>query len=310
MHLEDKRIVVTGGAGFLGSHLVELLQRKGCRSVHVPRSADVDFVNIADVRRYYAEVKPQVVFHLAARVGGIGANQLNPGPYFHDNLVMGVNVIEQGRLFGVEKTLLTGTVCSYPKFAPVPFREDDIWKGYPEETNAPYGIAKKALFVMADAYRVQYGVNTLCLLPVNLFGPRDNFDLESSHVIPAMVRKFVEEKERGTDEVVLWGDGSPTREFLYVEDCTKGLLLAAERYESSVPVNLGAGFEISMKDLAENIAQKVGFKGHVKWDITRPNGQPRRSLDTSRARESFGFSATTQLDDGLTKTINWYLANR
>lgn len=309
MDLRDKRIIVTGGSGFLGSHVVEKLGAAGCSSVTVPRSADFDLVEPQAVARLYEETRPDVVFHLAARVGGIGANQRNPGAYFHDNLLMGVNVLEQARSRGVSKIVLVGTICSYPKFAPVPFKEDDLWMGYPEETNAPYGVAKKALIVMADAYRRQYGLNTICVLPVNLYGPRDNFDLESSHVIPAMIRKFSEAKNDGADEVVLWGDGSPTREFLFVEDCASALLLAAERYDDAAPVNVGAGFEISIRDLATQIAEAVGYRGRVHWDVSRPNGQPRRMLDTTRANRAFGFSATTSLATGLARTLDWYRAN-
>jgi GDP-L-fucose synthase len=306
MKVEAKRVVVTGGAGFLGRHVVERLRAMGCTSIHVPRSATCDLVKAEDVARLYRELKPQLVFHLAARVGGIGANQKNPGAYFHDNMLMGVNVLEQARHFGVEKVVMVGTICAYPKFAPIPFREEDLWNGYPEETNAPYGIAKKALVVMADAYRRQYGLHSICLLPVNLYGPHDNFDLETSHVIPAMIRKFLEARRRGDAEVVLWGDGTPTREFLYVDDCAEGLLLAAERYDESDPVNLGAGFEISMRELAERIASITGFRGALRWDSSRPNGQPRRMLDTRRARERFGFVAKTSLEEGLARTVAWY----
>jgi GDP-L-fucose synthase len=306
MDLRDQRIVVTGGSGFLGSHVVEKLRAAGCGRVVVPRSAEFDLVDARAVARLYDETRPDVIFHLAARVGGIGANQRNPGAYFHDNLLMGVNVLEQARTRRVSKIVLVGTICSYPKFAPIPFKEDDLWTGYPEETNAPYGIAKKALIVMADAYRRQYGLKTICLLPVNLYGPRDNFDLESSHVIPAMIRKFVEAEERGASEVSLWGDGSPTREFLFVEDCASALLLAAEHHDDPAPVNVGAGFEISIRDLAAQIADAVGFRGRILWDVSRPNGQPRRMLDTSRARQAFGFSAETQLPDGLARTLAWY----
>lgn len=305
MNLEQKRAIVTGGAGFLGSHFVPKLQRLGCQ-VHIPRTASCDLVNPEHVRKLYADVRPDIVFHLAARVGGIGANQRNPGAYFHDNMMMGVNILEQGRLAGVAKIVMVGTICSYPKFAPVPFREDDLWNGYPEETNAPYGVAKKALMVMADAYRRQYGVNAICLLPVNLYGPRDNFDLETSHVIPAMIRKFTEAKARGASEVVLWGDGSPTREFLYVDDCAEALLLAAQRLETSEPVNVGAGREIAIKDLAELIARLTGYSGRITWDVSRPNGQPRRMLETTRAQALFGFEAKTQLERGLEQTIAWY----
>jgi GDP-L-fucose synthase len=300
-----KRIVVTGGAGFLGSHLVALLEASGCRKVFVPRSADYDLVDASAVRRLYRETEPDVVFHLAARVGGIGANQRNPGKYFYDNLQMGAHVLEEARIAGTAKVVMVGTICSYPKHAPIPFREETLWDGYPEETNAPYGIAKKALLVMAQAYRQQYGMNAIALLPVNLYGPRDNFDLESSHVIPAMICKCVDAAAQG-GPIVLWGDGSPTREFLFVEDCARALLLAAERYDGPEPVNVGAGFEISMRELAEKIASLTGYTGAIVWDETRPNGQPRRSLDTSRAQRLFGFTAQTPFDAGLRRTIAWF----
>ena len=309
MELRDKRIIITGGHGFLGSHLVERLAQLGAGPLESPRSAQCDLVDPGAVRTLFQEFRPDVVFHLAARVGGIGANQKNPGTYFHDNMMMGVNVLEQGRHAGVQKIVMVGTICAYPKFAPVPFREADLWNGYPEETNAPYGVAKKALMVMADAYRRQYGLNSICLLPVNLYGPRDNFDLEMSHVIPAMIRKFLEAMARGEREVVLWGDGSPTREFLYVDDCAQALILAAQRYDQSDPVNVGAGFEISIRALAELIAKLVGYDGGLRWDTARPNGQPRRMLDTRLALERFGFEAHTSLEEGLTRTIAWYKAH-
>jgi GDP-L-fucose synthase len=310
MNLQGKRVVVTGGAGFLGSHLVARLRTRDCADLFVPRSAECDLVERGAVRRLYAETRPDLVFHLAARVGGIGANQRNPGAYFHDNLQMGVNVLEEARRANVPKVVMVGTICSYPKFAPVPFREENLWDGYPEETNAPYGIAKKALLVMAQAYRQQYGTNAIVLLPVNLYGPRDNFDLESSHVIPAMIRKCIDAQAEGRDEIVLWGDGTPTREFLYVDDCARGLLLAAERYDGPEPVNLGAGFEISMAGLANKIAELSGYRGRIVWDRDRPNGQPRRSLDTTRADRHFGFKSSTSFDDGLRQTIAWYREHR
>jgi GDP-L-fucose synthase len=308
MELRNKRVIVTGGTGFLGSHLVERLRALGVASIESPRSRDCDLVDPVAVRTLYERVRPDMVFHLAARVGGIGANQKNPGAYFHDNMMMGVNVLEQARHVGIEKVLMVGTICAYPKFAPVPFREADLWNGYPEETNAPYGVAKKALMVMADAYRRQYGLNAICLLPVNLYGPRDNFDLEMSHVIPAMIRKFSEAEARSEREVLLWGDGSPTREFLYVDDCADALVLAAQHYDQSEPVNVGAGFEIGIRELAELTAKLCGFSGKLRWDTSRPNGQQRRMLDTTLARERFGFQAKISLEEGLSRTIAWYKA--
>jgi GDP-L-fucose synthase len=306
MDLKGKRIVVTGGSGFLGSHVVQLLEREQPAAIVVPRSRSYDLTHEAAVRQLYADARPELVFHLAAQVGGIGANQKNPGKYFHDNLQMGVHVIEQARLAGVEKVVVAGTICAYPKHTPVPFREEALWDGYPEETNAPYGIAKKALLVMAQGYRAQYGLNTVVLFPVNLYGPRDNFDLESSHVIPAMIRKCIEAETGRTEQITLWGDGTPTREFLYVEDCARGLVLAAQRYDGSDPVNLGAGFEIAMGELAERIRELTGCTRPIVWDHSRPNGQPRRMLDTSRALERFGFRAEVGFEDGLKRTIAWY----
>ncbi len=306
----DLRVMVTGGSGFLGSHLVEGLRKRGARDVLVPRSREWDLTSQEATFRLFEETRPQIVFHLAARVGGIGANRENPGLFAHDNLEMGVHLIEAARRTGVEKVVLVGTICAYPKFTPVPFREEDLWKGYPEETNAPYGLAKKMLLVLAQSYRRQYGMNAIYLLPVNLYGPRDNFDLETSHVIPAMIRKFVEAREEGRDSVVLWGDGSPTREFLYVEDCAEGLLLAAERYDEAEPVNLGSGMEISIRDLAETIRELTGFEGSIEWDRDKPNGQPRRCLDVTRARERFGFEASTSFDEGLRRTCDWFLKHR
>jgi GDP-L-fucose synthase len=309
MELRNKRVIVTGGTGFLGSHLTERLEALGVASIESPRSRDCDLVDPSAVRALFERVRPDIVFHLAARVGGIGANQKNPGAYFHDNMMMGVNVLEQARKVGnIGKILMVGTICAYPKFAPVPFREADLWNGYPEETNAPYGVAKKALMVMADAYRRQYGLNAICLLPVNLYGPRDNFDLEMSHVIPAMIRKFLEAEAHSEREVVLWGDGSPTREFLYVDDCADALVSAAQRYDQSDPVNVGAGFEISIRELAELVSKLCGFSGQLRWDTSRPNGQPRRMLDTQLARERFGFAAKVSLEEGLARTIAWYKA--
>lgn len=305
-----KRFLVTGGSGFLGSFVVERLKQRGASAVYVPRASEFDLRDAGATRRMFEHARPEVVIHLAARVGGIGANRRHPGTFFHDNMTMGVNVLEQARLAGTEKVVIAGTVCAYPKFAPVPFREDDLWNGYPEETNAPYGIAKKALLVMAQAYRQEFGSNFVMLFPVNLYGPRDNFDLEDSHVIPAMIRKFVDAQARGDREAVLWGDGSPTREFLYVEDAAEGLVSAAEKYNDPDPVNLGTESEISMKDLASTIARACDFTGELRWDASRPNGQPRRKLDVSRARERFGFRAQTSFDEGLRSTIAWYRANR
>jgi GDP-L-fucose synthase len=310
MQWSDKRVVVTGGAGFLGTVLVEKLRERGCRQVYVPRAAEFDLRDRDQIVRLYEQVKPHIVIHLAAVVGGIGANQANPGRFFYDNAIMGIQLIEYARLAGVEKFVATGTICAYPKFCPVPFKEDDLWNGYPEETNAPYGLAKKMMLVQAQSYREQYGFNAIYLLPVNLYGPRDNFDLNTSHVIPALIRKFVEANERGDKEVVLWGDGSPTREFLYVEDAAEGLLLATERYDGPLPVNLGTGEEMSIADLAKMIAAEVNFTGRFVWDTSKPNGQPRRCLDVSRAKELFGFEAHHRLRDGIPKTVAWFMSNR
>jgi GDP-L-fucose synthase len=307
--LRGSKVLVTGGAGFLGSHVCEELQRRGAGRIVAPRSAEFDLTDAVATRALFEREQPDLVVHLAAKVGGIGANMRHPGTFFRDNMAMGLNVLEQAHRMETRKVVVAGTICAYPKFAPVPFKEDDLWNGYPEETNAPYGIAKKALLVMAQAYRQEFGTNFVMLFPVNLYGPRDNFDLESSHVIPAMIRKFHEARRSGEASVTLWGDGSPTREFLYVTDGARGLVDAAERYDDPEPVNLGAGFEISMRDLAGTIAAKVGFSGSVIWDASRPNGQPRRMLDVSRARERFGFTAETSLDQGLDATIRWYREN-
>jgi GDP-L-fucose synthase len=298
-------VLVTGGGGFLGSALVDRLRANGI-DPFVARRRDYDLTARDDAERLFADSRPDLVFHLAADVGGIGANLANPGRYWYSNLMMGTHVLEQSRQTAVDKLVLVGTICSYPKFAPIPFREEDLWNGYPEETNAPYGVAKKALLVGAQAYREQYGLNAIFLLPVNLYGPRDDFDLEDSHVIPALIRKMLEAEERGDGEVVLWGDGSPTREFLYVDDCAEALQLAGERYEAPEPVNLGTGEEISIRELAEVIAVETGFEGEIVWDTAKPNGQPRRKLDTSRAERHFGFRARTPFAEGIRKTVAWY----
>jgi GDP-L-fucose synthase len=308
--LAGRRVLVTGGAGFLGSFVVEALRARGVSEIVVPRSRDFDLVEQEDCRRLLSEARPDLVFHLAAKVGGIGANRENPGLYLYANAMMGLNMLEECRKAKVAKTVIAGTICAYPKFAPVPFREDDLWNGYPEETNAPYGIAKKLILVQSQAYRAQYGMNSCMVFPVNLYGPRDNFDLASSHVIPAMIRKCLAARDAGANEVVLWGDGSPTREFLYVEDAAEGLVLAAERYDESDPVNLGSGEEISIRALAEAVAQASGFGGTLRWDTSQPNGQPRRRLDVTRARERFGFVARTPFAEGLRRTIAWYEAHQ
>lgn len=310
MDLKDKRIMVTGGAGFLGRYVVETLRARGCTNIFVPRSADYDLRTIDGIRRAFNDSRAEVVFHLAAVVGGIGANRARPGTFFYDNLIMGIQLMEEARLRGIEKFITVGTVCSYPKFTPVPFREENLWDGYPEETNAPYGLAKKMLLVQSQAYRIQYGFNAIYLIPTNLYGPGDKFDLETSHVIPALIRKCVEAKERGDDEIVVWGDGSPTREFLYVADAAEGIVLAAERYNGGEPINLGSGFEISIRDLVEIIKELTGFSGRVRWDTSKPNGQPRRKLDTSKAERLFGFRAKTDFKEGLQRTIEWYLSVR
>jgi GDP-L-fucose synthase len=306
--LVGKRVLVTGGAGFLGSFLVEHLRARGVREVVVPRSREYDLVDRQACQRLLAEARPQLVFHLAAKVGGIGANRDQPGRFLFDNAMMGLQLFEECRLAGVDKLVVAGTICAYPKHAPVPFNEEDLWNGYPEETNAPYGIAKKLLLVQSQAYRAQYAFNSVVLFPVNLYGPRDNFDLRTSHVIPAMIRKCVSARRRGVREVVLWGDGSPTREFLYVEDAAAALVLAAERYDDSEPVNIGTGEEIAIRDLAQLVAGATGYEGRFVWDTSLPNGQPRRRLDVTRAREWLGFSAQTSFFEGLRRTVAWFEA--
>lgn len=309
MDLTHKRILITGGGGFVGRHLIQGLLRRGVplTNLYAPERSECDFRRWEDCRQ--AVAGQEVVIHLAAVVGGIGVNREKPGEFFYDNLMMGTQLMEAAYQAGVEKFVSIGTICAYPKFTPIPFREDDLWNGYPEETNAPYGLAKKMLLVQGQAYRQQYGFNSIYLLPVNLYGPGDNFDPRSSHVIPALIKKCLEAKARGDDEIVVWGDGSPTREFLYVEDCVEGILLATERYDQPDPVNLGSGMEISIRDLAGLIADLVGFKGRITWDTTKPNGQPRRSLDVSRAERSFGFRARVPFEVGLKQTIEWYRAH-
>ncbi|MBT9132720.1 MAG: GDP-L-fucose synthase [candidate division WS2 bacterium] len=304
--LAAKRLLVTGGAGFLGKHVVRKIEEKGCKEIFIPRSKDYNLVDMDAVKRLYQDSKPDIVIHLAAVVGGIGANRENPGKFFYDNLMMGVQMMEQGRLFGVEKFVALGTICAYPKFTPVPFKEEDLWNGYPEETNAPYGLAKKMLLVQSQSYRQQYGFNAIYLLPVNLYGAGDNFDPRSSHVIPALIKKCVDALETGEDKIVIWGTGQASREFLYVEDAAEGIVLATERYDKPEALNIGAGFEIKIKDLVSLIAELTGFQGGIEWDTTKPDGQPRRCLDVSKAEEELGFKAKTDFREGLKKTIEWY----
>jgi GDP-L-fucose synthase len=305
-----KRVVVTGGAGFLGRWVVQKLQERGATDVFVPRSRDYDLRDLTAIRRLLVDARPDLVIHLAARVGGIGANRAHPAEFFYDNLMMSVPLLHECWRAGVQKFVALGTICCYPKYTPVPFREEHLWEGYPEETNAPYGLAKKMLLVQSQAYRQQYGFNSIFLMPTNLYGPGDNFDPESSHVIPALIKKCVDAKEAGADHIVVWGDGTATREFLYVEDAAEGIVLAAERYNSSEPVNLGSAYEISIRELVEAVARATGFRGRIVWDTTKPNGQPRRKVDTSRAEQWFGFRATTPFEVGLRRTVAWYLAQR
>lgn len=310
---QDKRVIVTGGSGFLGSFVVDKLRARGAEEIIIPRRRDYNLVEIEAVKQLLADTtrngKPvEMIIHLAAEVGGIGANLMHQADYFYNNLQMGVQLIHESYKAGVPKFVAIGTICAYPKFAPIPFREEDLWNGYPEETNAPYGLAKKMMLVQSQVYRSQYGYNSIYLLPVNLYGPRDNFDLVTSHVIPALIRKCIEAKQRGDAEIVAWGDGSPTREFLYVEDAAEGILLASERHNDSQPVNLGSSYEISIKELVETIARLVGFAGEIRWDTSKPNGQPRRKLDVERAKELFGFASQVTFEDGLRKTIEWYWA--
>lgn len=307
---QKRRVCVTGGTGFLGSFVVDKLRERGAGEIFVPRKADYDLREKDAILALLHDSRPNLIIHLAAAVGGIEANRTHQAEFFYDNMMMGVQLMHEAWRFGVEKFVAIGTVCAYPKYTPVPFKEKDLWNGYPEETNAPYGLAKKMLLVQSQVYRQQYGYNSIFLLPVNLYGPRDNFDLETSHVIPALIRKSLEAKMRGDDQIVAWGDGSPTREFLYVEDAAEGILLAAERYNQSDPVNLGSSYEISIKELVETIARLTGFEGRITWDTGKPNGQPRRKLDTTRAEQFFGFRSQITFEEGLRRTIDWYQANR
>jgi len=306
VNLKNKRITITGGAGFLGNHLVAKLKERGCKDIFIPLIEDYDLVNMDAVKKLYSDAKPDIVIHLAAKVGGIGANCDNPGKFFYDNLMMGVQMMEIGRQVGIEKFVTIGTICAYPKFTPVPFKEEDLWNGYPEETNAPYGLAKKMLLVQSQSYRKQYNFNSIFLLPVNLYGPGDNFDLKTSHVIPAVIKKCVDAVREGKDEIVVWGTGRVTREFLYVEDAAKAILLATEKYNESNPVNIGTNFEISIKELVILISKFTGFKGRIVWDSSKPDGQPRRRLDTTKAYKEFGFKAEVSFEEGLRRTIKWY----
>ena len=308
--LATKRILVTGGAGFLGRYVVRKLEERGCKEIFVPRSKDYNLVEMEAVKRLYRDAKPDIVIHLAAKVGGIGVTNEKPGEFFYDNLMMGVQVMEQGRLSGVEKFVAIGTVCAYPKNIPIPFKEEDLWNGYPEETNAPYGLAKKMTLVQAQAYRQQYGFNAIYLLPVNLYGTGDNFDPETSHAIPALIKKCLDAVKASKEEITVWGTGEPTREYLYVEDAAEGIVLATEKYNKPEPVNLGSGFEISIRDLVSLIAKLTGFKGQIIWDTSKPDGQPRRLFDSSKAEKEFGFKSRTSFEEGLRKTIEWYKEQR
>jgi len=306
----NKNVVVTGGAGFLGLFVIDSLKRKGCENILVPKIEDYDLVKLSDIERMYDDMKPDIVIHLAAVVGGIGANREHPGEFFYKNLMMGVQLIEQGRLRNIEKFVAIGTICAYPKFTPVPFKETDLWIGYPEETNAPYGLAKKMLLVQSQAYRQEYGFNSIFLLPVNLYGPGDNFDPSSSHVIPALIKKCIDAIDVGSEKIVCWGTGKASREFIYAADAAEGIVLATENYNGVEPVNIGAGFEITIEDLVQKIIDLTGFKGRIEWDSSQPDGQPRRCLDTSQAKKLFGFESKTDFDEGLKKTIEWYRKNR
>ncbi|MFI5251108.1 MAG: GDP-L-fucose synthase family protein [Bacteroidota bacterium] len=306
----SKTVIVTGGGGFLGSYVLAKLQSLGCKNIIVPRKREYDLREQSVIKALYEKSKADMVIHLASVVGGIGANRENPGTFFYDNALMGIQLLEHARLMGIPKFVAIGTICAYPKFCPIPFKEENLWNGYPEETNAPYGLAKKMMLVQSQAYRQQYGYNSIYLLPVNLYGPRDNFNPKSSHVIPALIKKCVEAREKGDSEIVVWGDGSPTREFLYAEDAADGITLAAERFNSSEPVNLGSGSEISIVDLVSIIARHTGFAGKITWDKSKPNGQPRRCLDTQRAEKEFGFRSKTGFEEGLKKTIQWYVEHR
>jgi len=310
INLKSKKVIVTGGAGFLGKFVTRKLKDLGCRNIFIPKIEEYDLRNLEKIKKMYRDAKADVVIHLAAVVGGIGANRENPGSFFYDNLIMGIQLMEQARLTGIEKFVALGTICAYPKYTKVPFKEEDLWSGYPEETNAPYGLAKKMSLVQSQAYRQQYGFNSIFLLPVNLYGPGDNFNPKSSHVIPALIKKFHDAKINNQIEVVVWGTGKATREFLYVEDCAEAIVLATEKYDKPDPVNIGAGFEISIKDLAEKIRQIIGFKGKIVWDTTKPDGQPRRCLDTKKAEKEFGFKARVRFDEGLKKAIDWYIENK